>query len=86
MLIVPTNVSKKLRSLFEFDNIARRLMLIQKFYTLKLIEGKCMEDKLCTIGTIVAQLASIGIIFNDQELVDIVIKGFLPNWSTFSQI
>jgi hypothetical protein len=61
-------------------------MLKQKLYNFKLSDIKLMEENLRSIHSILAQLAGIGAVVYDQELLDLILSAFPSSWNTFGQI
>lgn len=72
--------------MYDVQSSSRRLSLKDKFYSLKLKEGKPIGDHLQEVNLIVTQLASLGISIPDEDLVDLTLNSLPRSWSTFRQI
>jgi hypothetical protein len=75
----PRLVWIRLRDLYESKSINRRLTLKQQLYSLRMSERTTIDEHLRNIGSLTTQLANIGIVIADDELVDLVLTSLLPN-------
>lgn len=57
----PAAIWGKLRSMFEVQNNARRLSIREKLFSIRLQEGKPVDDLLTEINVLVGQLAAMGV-------------------------
>ena len=64
----------------------RRMSIKSQLYNLKMLEKTTIEEHLCTVSSLIAQLANIGTIVPDEELVDRVLTSLPPSWSIFRQM
>jgi hypothetical protein len=69
----PMLVWIKFRDLFESTSMNRRMSIKSQLYNLKMSEKTSVEEHLCTVSSLIAQLANIGTIVPDEELVDRVL-------------
>ena len=65
---------------------SRRLSLKERFYSLRLEEGKSIVDHFQEINSLVTQLASLGISISDEDLTNITLNSLPKSWSTFRQV
>ena len=82
----PKLVWLKLRDLFESKSINRRMILKSQLYSLKMSEKTTIEEHLRTVSSLIAQLANIGTLIPDEELVDRVLTSLPASWSIFRQM
>jgi hypothetical protein len=62
----------------------RKMMLKQKLYSMRL--GKSMDKNICYIDSILAQLASLGEIVLNDELVTLTLGALPKSWKFFKYI
>jgi hypothetical protein len=79
----PAAIWGKLRSLFDIQNNARRLSIKEKIFSIRLLEGKPVDDLLTKINVLVDQLAAMGVEVADQDLVDLALNALPKSWSVF---
>jgi hypothetical protein len=82
----PSLLWKRLKGLYDTDSSARRIMLKNQLYAMKMDDGKTMEENLSKINSIVDQLAGIGFHIPDKELVDLTINSLPRSWEIFSSV
>jgi hypothetical protein len=82
----PRLVWIKLRDLSESKSMNRRLSIKSQLYSLRMSEKMSIEDLLCTASDLTGQLANIGIIVPDEELVDRVLTSLLSSWDVLRQL
>jgi hypothetical protein len=82
-MIDPRDVWIKLRDLFESKSMNRRLTLKSKLYSLKMTERDIVVEHLRKVSELIGQLANIGVIVPDDELVDRVLTSLPPSWEVF---
>jgi hypothetical protein len=76
----------RLRDLFEPKTMNRRLTLKSQLYGLLMTDRMSIEEHLRNVSTIVGQLANIGIVVLDEELVDRVLTSLPTSWLIFRQM
>ena len=76
----PSVVWRMLRSLYEPRQSARKLMLNHKLYNMKMNMGTSVNDFIWGIKDVVTQLASVGEVIQEKEMVQVML-GALPNSS-----
>ena len=76
----------KLRDLFESKSMNRRMSIKSQLYNLKMSEKTTIEEHLRTVSSLIVQLANIGTIVPDEELVDRVFTSLPSSWSIFRQM
>ena len=65
---------------------SKQLSLKERFYSLRLEEGKSVVDHFQEINSLVTQLASLGISISDEDLTNITLNSLPKSWSTFRQV
>jgi hypothetical protein len=82
----PRLVWIKLRDLFESKSMNRRMSIKSQLYNLKMTEKTTIEEHLRNVSSLIAQLANIGTIVADEELVDRVLTSLPSSWTIFRQM
>ena len=82
----PRLVWVKLRDLFESKSMNRRMTLKSQLYSLKMSEKSTVEEHLRNVSSLLAQLANIGTLIPDEEIVDRVLTSLPASWSIFRQM
>jgi hypothetical protein len=82
----PRIVWIRLRDFFEPKSMNRRLTLKSQIYSLSMTNRMSVEEHLRNISTIVCQLANLGTIVLDEELVDRVLTSLPTSWLIFRQM
>jgi hypothetical protein len=62
------------------------MALKEKLYSLRLGEGKSIDSHLQEVNFMVHQLAGLGIIVVDEDLVELILMSLPKSWATFRQI
>jgi len=65
---------------------SRWLSLKEQFFFFKLAEEKVVSEHLQEVNLIITQLANLGILTPNEDLVDITLNNLPRSWSTFKQI
>ena len=76
----------KLRDLYQSSSMNCRLFVKSKFYSIKMTEKASIKEHICSINSLITQLANIGIDIPDEELVDRVLTNLPSNWKIFKQM
>ena len=82
----PRQMWMKLKNLFESQTTNRRLTLKNQFYSLRMTEKQSMEEHLRSVNSIVNQLANIGVLLPDEDLVDRVLMSLPSSWTFMRQL
>jgi hypothetical protein len=82
----PRLVWIKLRDLYESKSMNRRLSIKSQLYSLRMTEKMNIEDLLCTVSDLTGQLANIGVVVPDEELVDRVLTSLPTSWDVLCQL
>lgn len=82
----PLAIWNKLRTMYDVQSPSRRLALKEKLYSLRMGEGKTIDSHLQEVNSIVTQLAGLGVMISDEDLVDQVLASLPKSWSTFKAI
>jgi hypothetical protein len=82
----PRLVWVKLRDLYQPKSMNRQLILKQQLYSLKMTHKTTIDEYLRTINTLTSELANIGVVIPDEELVDRVLTSLPSNWNVFKQM
>ena len=82
----PRLVWIKLRDLFESKSMNRRMSLKSQLYSLKMSDKTTVEKHLRIVSALIAQLANIGTLVPDEELVDRVLISLPSSWNIFRQM
>jgi hypothetical protein len=82
----PRLVWIKLRDFYESKSMNRRLSIKSQFYSLRMSEKMSIEDLLRTVSDLTGQLANIGVVVPDEELVDRVLTSLPSSWDVLHQL
>jgi hypothetical protein len=82
----PRSVWIKLRDLYKSKSMNRRLTIMSQLYSLQMTEIMTVEDLLRTVNDLTRQLANIGVIVPDDELVDRELTSLPVSWNVFRQL
>lgn len=82
----PLEIWNKLKTMYDVQSPSRRLALKEKLYSLRMLEGKTLDSHLQEVNSIVTQLASLGVVIQDEDLVDLMLSSLPKSWSTFKII
>lgn len=72
--------------MYDVQSPSRRLALKERLYSLRMQEGKTLDSHLQDVNSIVTQLASLGVMIPDEDLVDQMLSSLPKSWSTFKAI
>ncbi len=84
-VVGPKQRQKILKDLYEFQNVTRALYLNNKLHVLKVGGVGSVQNFIKNVKEIVTQLASIGKVVLDQEIMHIVLGG-LPSYLESFQV
>jgi hypothetical protein len=76
----------RLKVMCEVENMSKKLALKEQLYSLKLAKGKSVAQYFQDIYILVTQLARMGVVTSDEDLVGKVLNNLPKSWSTFRQI
>jgi hypothetical protein len=76
----------RLKVMCEVENMSKKLALKEQLYSLKLAKGKSVAQYFQDINILVTQLARMGVVTSDEDLVGKVLNNLPKSWSTFRQI
>jgi hypothetical protein len=82
----PRLVWIKLRDLYKSKSMNRQLSIKSQLYSLRMSEKMSIEDLLRTVSDLTGQLANIGVIVPDEELVDRVLTSLPSSWDVLRQL
>jgi hypothetical protein len=72
--------------MYEHVNISTRLMVKKKFTALVMQEGKSTTSSMEKFQDLLNQMACVGLVVDDQEVVMQLLKALLPSDKTFVRI
>ena len=89
--LIPHLVEKKttqemwdaLKNLFEAKNENRKMALKDKLHDTKMGKGERVSSYLTWVAQVKDELAAVGEVISDSELVRIALKGFTKEWEVF---
>lgn len=74
-----------LESLYEPQNLARKLMLNHKLYSLKMSKGASIDDFIRDVMDVVNQLKSVGEVTRKENFVQIMLGAMPDSYESFIQ-
>ena len=72
-----------LNQLFEAKNENRKMALRDKLHNIKMTKDDNVTSYLTRVAQVKDELAAVGEVVTDSELVRISLKGFLKEWDVF---
>lgn len=82
----PLQIWNTLKKMYDVQSPSRRLALKERFYSLRMTEGKTVDSHLQDTNSIISQLASLGVVIEDEDLVDQMLASLPRSWATFKAI
>jgi hypothetical protein len=89
--LIPHLVGKKianemleaLKNLYEAKNENRKMALKYKLHSIKMTKGESVVPYLTRLAQVKDELAVVGEVISDSELLRIALKGFTKDWEVF---
>jgi hypothetical protein len=89
--LIPHLVEKKtanemwvaLKDLYEARNENRKMALRDKLHVARMVKGESVATYLTRVAQVKDELAAVGEVISDLELVQIALKGFTKEWEVF---
>jgi len=75
------NLMKALSNMYEKPSAANKVYLIRRLVNLKMGEGNSITNHISEFNTIIAQLTSVQITFDDKVKTLILLSSLLESWS-----
>jgi hypothetical protein len=72
-----------LKNLFEAKNENQKMALKDKLHDTKMGKGESVSSCLTRVAQVKDELAAVGEVISDSELVRIALKGFTKEWEVF---
>jgi hypothetical protein len=72
-----------LKNLYEVKNENQKMALKDKLHDTKMSKGESVASYLTWVAQVKDDLAAVGEVFSDSELVRIALKGFTKEWEVF---
>ena len=82
----PEEIWDRLNAKYNVKSSSRQLALKEKLYSLRLLEGKSLDTHLQETNLLIHQLACLGTIVDDEDLVNLTLNSLPKSWATFRSI